>query len=88
MQVASDLFNALAEKTANPPGVTRKAYGEGERIAHELITDARLAGAEAEYDPAGNLFDPFQEKTVAEKFSLAHTLILCHMAVILMELLA
>ena len=57
MQVASDLFNALAEKTANPPGVTRKAYGEGERIAHELITDAaRLAGAEAEYDFAGNLF--------------------------------
>ncbi len=56
-QIAAELFDVLAAKTTDPPGVTRKAYGNGERIAHELISGvAAKAGAKAEYDAAGNLF--------------------------------
>ena len=31
--VARRLFDTLAKRTADPPGITRIAYGDGERIA-------------------------------------------------------
>jgi len=54
---ARRLFDALAERTADPPGITRIAYGEGERIAFDLAAGAaRDWGAAIEHDPAGNQF--------------------------------
>jgi beta-ureidopropionase / N-carbamoyl-L-amino-acid hydrolase len=55
--LARKLFDELARETADPPGVTRKAFGEGERIAHDaVIREATALGAEKAYDAAGNLF--------------------------------
>lgn len=54
--LARELFLRLARETADPPGVTRIAYGEGERLAHALAREAAESfGAEAAWDPAGNL---------------------------------
>lgn len=55
--LARDLFARLASETADAPGVTRIAYGEGERIAFDLV--ARVAeawSAERSFDAAGNQF--------------------------------
>jgi len=55
--LAESLFRRLAEETADPPGVSRDAYGPGERRAHELVRDeAAGLGLEVTTDPAGNLF--------------------------------
>ncbi len=55
--LARNLFDNLAKKTADPPGVTRKGYGTGEHIAYDLmIAEASAMGAEHQYDAAGNLF--------------------------------
>jgi N-carbamoyl-L-amino-acid hydrolase len=54
---ARRLFDALEERTADPPGITRIAYGEGERIAHDLVAGAaRDWGGAIDHDPAGNQF--------------------------------
>jgi len=54
---ARRLFDALSERTADPPGITRIAYGEGERIAFDLAAEAaRDWGAAIDHDPAGNQF--------------------------------
>ena len=54
---ARRLFAALSEKTGDPPGITRIAYGDGERIAFELAAEAAQAwGAAIDHDPAGNQF--------------------------------
>jgi N-carbamoyl-L-amino-acid hydrolase len=54
---ARDLFARLAHDTAAAPGVTRTAYGEGERIAFALVAEAaRGWSAEAAFDAAGNQF--------------------------------
>ena len=37
------LFDALLEKTGDPPGITRIAYGDGERIAFDLAAEAAQA---------------------------------------------
>ncbi|MFD2180987.1 hydantoinase/carbamoylase family amidase [Rhodoplanes azumiensis] len=58
--LAARLFDALAEKTADPPGVTRIAYGEGECAAFAVMADAAAdLGGEAAFDAAGNQFLTF-----------------------------
>src|SRR5688500_4243687 len=56
-KLAAGLFAKLAAETADPPGVTRVAYGEGEAVAFGLIADAARAwSAECASDAAGNQF--------------------------------
>lgn len=56
-QLARALFERLARETADPPGVTRVAYGPGEKLAFEAMASAaRAYGAEIVLDPAGNQF--------------------------------
>lgn len=56
-ELARHLFEELARESADPPGVTRKAYGEGERMAHRLLVEAtKPFGVEVQHDAAGNLF--------------------------------
>ena len=55
--LARRLFETLERESADPPGVTRKAYGEGERMAYDLmIKETESFGVEVEHDAAGNLF--------------------------------
>ena len=54
---ARRLFDSLLEKTGDPPGITRIAYGNGERVAFDLAAEAAQAwGAGIEHDSAGNQF--------------------------------
>ena len=56
-EIARTLFAALAERTADAPGVTRVSYGPGERIAFALMAEAATAwNAEIAFDVAGNQF--------------------------------
>src|SRR4029079_14969333 len=56
-RLASGLFPRLAAETSDSPGVTRVAYGEGERIAFSAVADAAKAwSAELRFDAAGNQF--------------------------------
>lgn len=51
------VFRRIAEATADPPGVTRVAYGDGERIAFEIAAETAGGFAtEAAFDAAGNQF--------------------------------
>ncbi|MBP40054.1 MAG: Zn-dependent hydrolase [Chloroflexi bacterium] len=55
--LARRAFLALESETADPPGVTRKAYGEGEKFAFDtMLNEASALGAEHRYDAGGNLF--------------------------------
>lgn len=55
--LAGRILNVLAEATADAPGVTRVAYGPGERFAHGLVREeAQKLGAVARTDAAGNLY--------------------------------
>ena len=57
MALAARLFDALREATRDGEGVTREAYGRGERIAHELVrAAAEELGLECRNDVAGNLY--------------------------------
>lgn len=54
--LAPRLFDALRHATADGIGVTRAAYGDGERVAHALVrAEAERIGLEARADHAGNL---------------------------------
>lgn len=56
IELASRLFDALRERTFDGVGVTREAYGRGERIGHEIVrAEAEKLGLETRTDPAGNL---------------------------------
>jgi len=57
MDLAAALFAGLRERSADGEGVTREAYGPGERMAHALVREAadRL-GLESATDAAGNLY--------------------------------
>jgi N-carbamoyl-L-amino-acid hydrolase len=56
IELAERLFAQLRERTFDGVGITREAYGPGERIAHEIVRHAAEAlGLEARNDPAGNL---------------------------------
>ena len=55
--LARRLFRAIAARAADPPGVTRIAYGPGEQAAHDLVAEAAEGiGAERRIDAAGNQF--------------------------------
>jgi len=54
--LARRFLSALAERSADPPGVTREAYGPGEQMAHDLAAAEAVAlGCEVRADAAGNL---------------------------------
>jgi N-carbamoyl-L-amino-acid hydrolase len=56
-KLARKLFAEIATATADPPGVTRVSYGEGERTAFALVARAAEAyGARVAFDAAGNQF--------------------------------
>jgi len=55
--LARRLFDTLRRESEDLPGVTRKSYGDGERMAHRLlIEETKPLGVEALHDAAGNLF--------------------------------
>lgn len=55
--LARELCARIAERTADAPGVTRVAYGDGEQAAHDIVAAAASAyGAERLHDAAGNQF--------------------------------
>jgi beta-ureidopropionase / N-carbamoyl-L-amino-acid hydrolase len=50
------LLDGVAEISADPPGITREAYGRGENLAHALIAEAGAAlGMQASLDAGANL---------------------------------
>ncbi|MCS0502777.1 Zn-dependent hydrolase [Ancylobacter mangrovi] len=54
---AERLFDELAARTGDAPGITRAAYGEGEQIAHDVMSrEAAALGLTRHVDPAGNLY--------------------------------
>jgi N-carbamoyl-L-amino-acid hydrolase len=56
VELAEHLFNVLKLRTADGAGVTREAYGPGERAAHAIVAaEAEALGLDVEADPAGNL---------------------------------
>ena len=56
IDLAERLFAALRERTFDGVGVTREAYGRGERIGHELVrAEAEALGLEVRVDVAGNM---------------------------------
>lgn len=58
---AGRLFDELAQRTSDAPGVTRAAYGEGEEIAHEIVRrEAAAMGLAEDVDAAGNVYLTYQ----------------------------
>lgn len=56
-QLAGRILETLAEATTDAPGITRIAYGPGERFAHNLVREeGQKLGAVARTDAAGNLY--------------------------------
>lgn len=57
MAIAERLFAELREKTRDGEGVTRDAYGAGERLAHAMVrAEAEALGLEISTDVAGNMY--------------------------------
>lgn len=57
LDLADRLFARLAEIGFDGVGITREAYGPGERLAHALIAEeARALGLEIRQDPVGNQY--------------------------------
>ena len=57
IQAANAIFDVMAEKTADPPGVTRPSMSEAENVAHGLVADlARDLDLEITHDYAGNQY--------------------------------
>lgn len=55
--LARRMLQHLAKETADPPGVTRTAYGRTEQVAHDLArAEAEALGAAVATDAAGNLY--------------------------------
>lgn len=55
--LAETLFDRLRERSFDGVGITREAYGPGERMAHALVREAGEGlGLEASTDPIGNLY--------------------------------
>lgn len=56
IDLAARLFADLRDKTFDGVGITREAYGPGERIAHAIVrAEAESLGLEIAVDPAGNM---------------------------------
>ncbi|MBX2853546.1 MAG: hydantoinase/carbamoylase family amidase [Rhodobacteraceae bacterium] len=57
LETAKRLFEELALKSADAPGVTRDSYGDGEAMAHALIArEADRIGLARRTDAVGNLY--------------------------------
>ncbi|RYJ02599.1 MAG: M20/M25/M40 family metallo-hydrolase, partial [Acetobacteraceae bacterium] len=57
VELAEKLFAELKARSFDGVGITREAYGPGERMAHALVKEAAEAiGLESKVDPIGNLF--------------------------------
>ncbi|MBR0644883.1 hydantoinase/carbamoylase family amidase [Plastoroseomonas hellenica] len=57
VELAARLFDTLRERSFDGVGITREAYGPGERMAHALVrAEAEALGLEARSDPVGNLY--------------------------------
>jgi N-carbamoyl-L-amino-acid hydrolase len=57
MELAETLFAELRARSFDGVGITREAYGAGERMAHALVRDtAEAIGLETKADPIGNLY--------------------------------
>ncbi len=57
MELAERLFATLRERSFDGVGITREAYGAGERMAHALMVEtAGQLGLECRADPIGNLY--------------------------------
>lgn len=57
MDLATQLFDGLRAGSADGEGVTREAYGPGERMAHALVRAAAdRIGLETSVDVAGNMY--------------------------------
>ena len=55
--LAEKLFEELRVRSFDGVGMTREAYGPGERMAHALVKDAAgTLGLETNADPIGNLY--------------------------------
>ncbi|MCO6418530.1 hydantoinase/carbamoylase family amidase [Siccirubricoccus sp. KC 17139] len=55
--LAAKLFDELRAKSFDGVGITREAYGPGERMAHALMAEtADRLGLERRTDPVGNLY--------------------------------
>jgi N-carbamoyl-L-amino-acid hydrolase len=55
--LAARLFDELRARSFDGIGITREAYGPGERMAHALLAEAGDAlGLERKVDPIGNLY--------------------------------
>jgi len=56
VELAERLFDELRQKSFDGVGITREAYGPGERMAHALARrEAEALGLEVSADPVGNL---------------------------------
>ena len=56
-RLAGQVLDRLADATTDAPGITRVAYGPGERLAHAMVREeAEKLGAVARVDAAGNLY--------------------------------
>jgi beta-ureidopropionase / N-carbamoyl-L-amino-acid hydrolase len=56
IDLAAHLFDELRERTFDGVGITREAYGPGERVAHAIVAaKAAALGLEQAIDPAGNM---------------------------------
>jgi len=56
VELAARLFDMLRERSFDGTGITREAYGPGERMAHALVREAATGlGLEVAADPIGNL---------------------------------
>ena len=57
VDLAAALFDALRERSFDGVGITREAYGPGERMAHAVVrAQADAIGLETRVDPVGNLY--------------------------------
>ncbi|HJU17600.1 MAG TPA: Zn-dependent hydrolase [Stellaceae bacterium] len=57
VELAASLFDRLARETADPPGVTRQAYGPAEETAHRMMAECGAAlGLDIARDFAGNTY--------------------------------
>ncbi|WP_149536070.1 hydantoinase/carbamoylase family amidase [Siccirubricoccus phaeus] len=57
VELAATLFDELRAKSFDGVGITREAYGPGERMAHALLAEtAETLGLEKKADPVGNLY--------------------------------
>ncbi|HEY4252110.1 MAG TPA: hydantoinase/carbamoylase family amidase [Roseomonas sp.] len=57
IELAGRLFDTLRERSFDGVGITREAYGPGERMAHALVrAEAEALGLDVRHDPVGNLY--------------------------------